>query len=113
MRTSKYINNLIGDLEKMQVAGVSDRLSWLAVNEFLETGKIPPTPRVLRNVKQWAGKSTTSQYFGVHHLKKGRFRWQARITRKECKWNGGNFVTEIEAHEAVEEQLDKMHVQKQ
>ncbi|MBW2561089.1 MAG: hypothetical protein JRE40_09575 [Deltaproteobacteria bacterium] len=88
------------NVERLRAAGLHESIPCTAADKFLATGKMPPPPR-----RTYAGRPKSSRFFGVDRVKrKGKFR--GRICRKAHKWEG-LFKTELEAHEAVERELER------
>jgi len=104
-------------VERLRAAGLHESIPCTAADKFLATGVVPAVKRggrpwgqrrrTGRPYRMYRGKPKTSRFYGVYRRKdRGTFR--AEINRKDHKWRSGSFKTEIEAHEAVEQELERL-----
>ena len=96
-----YGQTVARNVGRLRAAGLHESIACLDADEFLATGKMPPPPR-----RTYAGRPKSSRFFGVTRTRcTGKFR--AQINRKSHRWQVGGFDTELEAHEAVERELER------
>ena len=106
-----YGDTVARNVERLRAADLHESIPCLAADAFLADGVVPAVKRGgrpwgLRHHRQYCGKPTSSRFPGVSRQGKSR-KWRADINRKAHKWRAGPFDTELEAHEAVQNELER------
>ncbi len=111
-----YGQTVAANVERLRAAALHESIPCLAADEFLESGVVPAVKRGGRPWGQgretglpgraYPPRATSSRFFGVSR-QKGVRKWRADINRKDHKFTAGSFETELEAHEAVQRELER------
>ncbi len=107
-----YGDTVARDVERLRAAGLRESISCLDADAFLADGVVPAVKRggqpwgQKRAARTYAGRPKSSRFFGVVRLRRtGKYR--AQLTHKGHRWQVGGFKTELEAHEAVQRELER------
>ncbi len=111
-----YGCTVAANMERLRAAGLHESIPCMAADKFLASGVVPAVKRGYRTrgqkratgrpCRQYRGKPKSSRFFGVYR-RKDRDTFRAEINRKDHSWKGGDFDTELEAHEAVQNELER------